>query len=119
MTEKIEELRQVRIQKLEELKKQGIDPYPITTKRTHTIGECLEKFDKFSIEKKAVILAGRIRSVRTHGKLAFFDLEDESENASLPCVRDRKSTRLNSSHQIISYAVFCFKKKTIPTLQLY
>src|SRR5207244_7381228 len=25
-------------------------------------------------------------------------------------VRDRKSTRLNSSHQIISYAVFCLKK---------
>src|SRR5258708_23386011 len=30
-----------------------------------------------------------------------------------PCRRspDRKSTRLNSSHQIISYAVFCLKKK--------
>src|SRR5258708_37381285 len=28
-----------------------------------------------------------------------------------PPRRDRKSTRLNSSHQIISYAVFCFKKK--------
>src|SRR5207244_12055534 len=26
---------------------------------------------------------------------------------------DRKSTRLNSSHQIISYAVFCLKKKII------
>src|SRR5438552_5804371 len=26
---------------------------------------------------------------------------------------DRKSTRLNSSHQIISYAVFCLKKKTL------
>ena len=26
-------------------------------------------------------------------------------------VTDRKSTRLNSSHQIISYAVFCLKKK--------
>src|SRR5207244_6098941 len=26
--------------------------------------------------------------------------------------RDRKSTRLNSSHQIISYAVFCLKKKS-------
>src|SRR5207244_12711657 len=25
-------------------------------------------------------------------------------------LKDRKSTRLNSSHQIISYAVFCFKK---------
>src|SRR5256885_8835765 len=27
-------------------------------------------------------------------------------------VRDRKSTRLNSSHLVISYAVFCLKKKT-------
>src|SRR5207244_9690255 len=27
---------------------------------------------------------------------------------------DRKSTRLNSSHQIISYAVFCLKKKKTP-----
>src|SRR5258708_9618126 len=28
---------------------------------------------------------------------------------------DRKSTRLNSSHQIISYAVFCLKKKNLET----
>src|SRR5258708_25386889 len=28
-------------------------------------------------------------------------------------LRDRKSTRLNSSHQIIPYAVFCLKKKQI------
>src|SRR5258708_19327291 len=31
---------------------------------------------------------------------------------------DRKSTRLNSSHQIISYAVFCLKKKTKSTLTI-
>src|SRR5947207_8401062 len=30
---------------------------------------------------------------------------------SLPTARDRKSTRLNSSHTVISYAVFCLKKK--------
>src|SRR5258708_24164672 len=29
---------------------------------------------------------------------------------------DRKSTRLNSSHQIISYAVFCLKKKRANTI---
>src|SRR5436309_10609543 len=33
-------------------------------------------------------------------------------------VRDRKSTRLNSSHVKISYAVFCLKKKTEPTVTL-
>src|SRR5207244_7881162 len=32
--------------------------------------------------------------------------------ADLQRPKDRKSTRLNSSHQIISYAVFCLKKKT-------
>src|SRR5258708_11194466 len=35
---------------------------------------------------------------------------DESPGASDRAL-DRKSTRLNSSHQIISYAVFCLKKK--------
>src|SRR2546426_6021814 len=29
-------------------------------------------------------------------------------------MRDRKSTRLNSSHLVISYAVFCLKKKNTP-----
>src|ERR1039457_1901182 len=29
----------------------------------------------------------------------------------MPMVSDRKSTRLNSSHLVISYAVFCLKKK--------
>src|SRR2546422_7176373 len=31
-----------------------------------------------------------------------------------PAAGDRKSTRLNSSHGYISYAVFCLKKKKIP-----
>src|SRR5437764_10981845 len=33
-------------------------------------------------------------------------------------VEDRKSTRLNSSHRCISYAVFCLKKKTKTTREL-
>src|SRR5256885_2704709 len=34
-----------------------------------------------------------------------------------PIRRDRKSTRLNSSHLVISYAVFCLKKKTHAAVQ--
>src|SRR5947208_4221379 len=41
---------------------------------------------------------------RGHGSLS---LEDAIKHSC----EDRKSTRLNSSHQIISYAVFCLKKK--------
>src|SRR3712207_6907353 len=39
--------------------------------------------------------------------------------SSCPRVEDRKSTRLNSSHANILYAVFCFKKKTFLTVHLF
>src|SRR5258708_22472653 len=44
------------------------------------------------------------RHVTLHGKAAGWRLGNN-------VLKDRKSTRLNSSHQIISYAVFCLKKK--------
>src|SRR3712207_9453358 len=37
---------------------------------------------------------------------------DRAQGRGPPRARDRKSTRLNSSHANISYAVFCLKKKT-------
>jgi lysyl-tRNA synthetase class 2 len=83
MSEKIEELRQVKIQKLEQLKAQGIDPFPVDTKRTHHIGAALKSFQNLSDNKEEVFFAGRIKSIRTHGKLAFFDLEDESGRIQL------------------------------------
>src|SRR2546426_7005532 len=38
-------------------------------------------------------------------------LADEASLSSAEYTTDRKSTRLNSSHLVISYAVFCLKKK--------
>ena len=38
-------------------------------------------------------------------------IEANSENGLFYGIQDRKSTRLNSSHALISYAVFCLKKK--------
>src|SRR5438034_10183810 len=38
-------------------------------------------------------------------------LEDRRQAEHLAMERDRKSTRLNSSHTVSSYAVFCLKKK--------
>src|SRR3712207_8772272 len=39
-------------------------------------------------------------------------LRSVADSGSVRNAEDRKSTRLNSSHANISYAVFCFKKKT-------
>src|SRR5256885_2598974 len=53
--------------------------------------------------------AGRLHQARAQRNLqAVLPLCDL---ARIPLVGDRKSTRLNSSHLVISYAVFCLKKK--------
>src|SRR2546426_9176387 len=53
------------------------------------------------------------RDVRQLGALAAHDAADERRKG------DRKSTRLNSSHLVISYAVFCLKKKKIYINTMY
>src|SRR5437762_10196059 len=48
----------------------------------------------------------------THGVLRLVvELDGETVVRVIPHLGDRKSTRLNSSHRCISYAVFCLKKK--------
>src|SRR5256885_11011953 len=47
---------------------------------------------------------------RVSGK-PLFPVEEQAVPASDLSGEDRKSTRLNSSHLVISYAVFCLKKK--------
>src|SRR5438445_9683415 len=49
-------------------------------------------------------------SQRTRGRCVVCRLHTEKNNLRA-AHRDRKSTRLNSSHANISYAVFCLKKK--------
>src|SRR5947208_4618524 len=48
--------------------------------------------------------------VRDAAQANLLSLVERDQDAQVG-LRDRKSTRLNSSHQIISYAVFCLKKK--------
>src|SRR2546430_17199154 len=43
---------------------------------------------------------------------AFVELDVQGAQMRIGDIRDRKSTRLNSSHSHISYAVFCLNKKT-------
>src|SRR2546430_13173115 len=58
----------------------------------------------FRSQKREIVEA---RSKSTHS-----GLKQRLSMTSMIAVRDRKSTRLNSSHSQISYAVFCLKKKT-------
>ena len=72
----IDEIKKTRLKKLEAIEKSFINPYPETTKRTHKISEAVKSFVSLERSKKEVILAGRIKSLRQHGALAFIDIED-------------------------------------------
>ena len=73
-----EELRNERLKKLEILRAREIDPYPIDSFRDTEINKFLEKFEAYEKNANQIVLAGRVRSIRVHGKAAFLDLEDFS-----------------------------------------
>lgn len=74
----LEEIRSERIKKLGILQERGITPYPSASRRTHSIGEVLQKFSAFARAKKKLSIVGRIMAKREHGGSTFFDLRDSS-----------------------------------------
>lgn len=70
---------QMRLKRLEKIKKQGINPYPSQTRKTHQISELNLDFDDLGANKTKVSIAGRIRALRGHGGSTFANIEDESD----------------------------------------
>jgi lysyl-tRNA synthetase class 2 len=79
----LDELKQIRIEKLENLKTKGIEPYPAKSVRSHSVAEALRDFDTLSSSEKEIYLTGRVRTVRTHGAISFMDIEDQSGRIQL------------------------------------
>lgn len=72
----LDEIRNERIKKLNILKEQGINPYPIKTKKSISVEKALKDFSRLSEETKEVSLAGRVTALRGQGSLVFFNFDD-------------------------------------------
>jgi lysyl-tRNA synthetase class 2 len=77
-------LEKIRLEKIDELRKEGVDVYPTRAERTHTSAQALAAFEaaekalpagQTPAEVRAT-LAGRIRATRAMGKLTFAHIED-------------------------------------------
>src|SRR3954447_24500974 len=71
----------VRREKLDRLRERGVDPYPVTVRRTSTLGELRERFPNLEADAttgETVAVAGRIVLKRDSGKLCFATLRDGS-----------------------------------------
>lgn len=77
----LQDYRNERLRKLEELQKLGIDPYPARSERTHTCNQIVNDFE--NLEGKEVSVVGRVMNLRKFGKLAFIVLRDLSGQVQL------------------------------------
>jgi len=71
-------LEKIRLQKLEELRAEGIEAYPTRAKRTHMSADAVSEFEAGENEgvEVKVTLAGRLRASRSMGKVSFAHIED-------------------------------------------
>ena len=76
-------LEQVRLDKVQRLRQQGIEPYPARAERTHTSQQAIRAFELAEVALNAgemgaiqATLTGRLHSIRSMGKITFAHLED-------------------------------------------
>ncbi|PON64164.1 Aminoacyl-tRNA synthetase, class II (D/K/N)-like [Parasponia andersonii] len=90
-----ESVRAIRLQKIEELRSKGLEPYAYRWDRTHSANQLqetyrnLENGEEVNSEKDHVSIAGRIVARRAFGKLAFLTLRDDSGTIQLYCEKGR------------------------------
>jgi lysyl-tRNA synthetase, class II len=80
MTSERSKLELTRLEKIDNLKAQQIEPYPTRAERTHTSQEAIRAFEEAdqgqSEDPVQATLVGRLRSMRTMGKITFAHIED-------------------------------------------
>ncbi len=81
------ELENQRLNKLEQMREQGIETYPTRAHKTHFNAEAIAEFEKAEAEGQSesaeLVLAGRLRAKRDMGKLSFAHIEDKSGKVQL------------------------------------
>ena len=77
MEQDLNEMLQIRRDKLKQLKEEGRNPYLVEKfERTNFTKEIVENFEEF--EDKSVTIAGRVMARRGHGKVTFLDIQDST-----------------------------------------
>lgn len=83
-----EDILEVRKEKLHTLTEAFGSSYPEKTSRDTDIAQAIDQFVGLSQSKKEITLAGRVRSMRAMGSIAFAHIEDESGKIQLFCKKD-------------------------------
>ena len=69
--------KQIRLDKLNKIRKLGINPYPYSFKRSHTIPELYENAEAILQSQEKITIAGRLLAVRGKGKASFGNIQSQ------------------------------------------
>ena len=72
----LEEIRSVRLNKLNFLIEKGINPYPASTDRNISCAGASDQFEELIKTGRSLYIVGRIMSMRSQGKISFLDIDD-------------------------------------------
>ena len=100
-----DEIRQVRIGKLERLRAAGVEAYPAESNRTHEIGVAVREFDALAAAEESVTLGGRVVALRGQGALAFADIDDGTGRVQAFLKRD-EAPRLAGRDDLDGFSFF-------------
>lgn len=84
----INQFVKLRKEKLEKIKALSIEPFPISSHRTHMISEVLEDKESWIENPQTLFFAGRLVAMRRQGKIGFGNLEDSSAKIQIYVQRD-------------------------------
>ncbi|MCH7618577.1 MAG: lysine--tRNA ligase [Candidatus Marinimicrobia bacterium] len=84
----LEQLKETRREKLNALRKLGVNPYPYKFDVTHKVSDLLSNFEKLSKSEENVSIAGRLMSIRGMGKVSFAHLQDQTGKIQIHLRKD-------------------------------
>ena len=88
-----------RLRKIDEMRKQGVDPFPARVKRTHPVADAMELFvaaesktdgadESGTVRTETVHVAGRVMARRGMGRMSFLDIRDGSGEIQIQARKD-------------------------------
>ncbi|MDG1949394.1 MAG: OB-fold nucleic acid binding domain-containing protein, partial [bacterium] len=86
-----------RLDRLNQLREEGVDTYPADSNRTMMVGDFLSGFEALQTDEKKVTLAGRLKLIRVHGGLAFAQIQDASGTVQLVLRKDQLTEEIYKS----------------------
>ena len=92
--------------KLVKLREMGVNPYPYSYRRTHTVAAVLKDFEALEKSQEKISLCGRLIAFRRQGKTAFANIKDPTGRIQIYCRQDQLGEKPYEVFKMLDFGDF-------------